>query len=193
MEFDLNGLEVIERDECLALLRSVPIGRIGMSMHALPVVLPVNFVVDGDEIVVRTAPGTKLGEAMAGSVVAFEADAFDDVSHSGWSVLVQGVSRVVTTPSELAHVASLPLRPWANAATDWYLAIGTDVVSGRRVRHWHHDGAHAAFVGAAAHADGGGRPAWSADQHAPDDGGGVGGRVDLDAPAASLGPNGEVS
>ncbi len=141
-------MEIVERSECLRLLKTVPIGRIGLSLNALPVVLPVNFVLRDDTIIVRTAPGTKLSAAMSNAVVAFEADQFVPITHTGWSVLVQGVSRVLRDPAEIEAARQLPLRPWANEATDWFMAISTEVVNGRRVRSWDRPAAHAAFVSA---------------------------------------------
>ncbi|MCX7619616.1 MAG: pyridoxamine 5'-phosphate oxidase family protein [Acidimicrobiales bacterium] len=146
MDFDANGLEIIDRSECLRLLATVPIGRIGLSVNALPVVLPVNFVLRDEEIIIRTAPGTKLSAALAKAVVAFEADHFDAMSHTGWSVLVQGTSRVLRDQAEIEAARRLPLRPWANEATDWFIAVSTELVNGRRVRSWNRPSAHTAFV-----------------------------------------------
>jgi nitroimidazol reductase NimA-like FMN-containing flavoprotein (pyridoxamine 5'-phosphate oxidase superfamily) len=144
MEIDHNGLEVLTRDESLYLLGTVPVARIGVSMGALPVILPVNFTVAGGEIVIRTAEGTKLDAALANAVVAVEADDFDVISHSGWSVLVRGTSRVLTLPGELERARGLSLRPWAGDTPDRYVAISTDLVSGRRIHSPYFGGVHGA-------------------------------------------------
>jgi hypothetical protein len=47
MEIDRNGLEVLSRHECLRLLGTATLGRIGVTSDALPTVLPVNFRFDG--------------------------------------------------------------------------------------------------------------------------------------------------
>lgn len=139
MELDQNGLEVLEREECLSLLTTVPVGRIGLSVNALPVVLPVNYAVDRrrERLVLRTAEGAKLRAALTGSVVAFEADHIDPFSHTGWSVLVRGSSQVLTDAAEIEEARGLPLRPWANDATDYWVSISTDLITGRRVRGWY--------------------------------------------------------
>ena len=134
MEIDHNGLEVLSREESLYLLGTVPVARIGLTMGALPVILPVNFTVDDGEIILRTVEGTKMDAALANAVVAVEMDDFDSISHSGWSVLVRGMSRVLALPGELERARSLALRPWAGEAPDRYVAIATDLVSGRRIR-----------------------------------------------------------
>ena len=136
MKVDHNGLEVLDRGECLALLQTVPIGRIAITVDALPVILPVNFVLAHDEIIMRTAEGAKLSAAMSHAVVALEADHFEPFDHAGWSVLVQGNSRVIVDPTELEATVELPLRSWASEQTDRYIAVSLDVVTGRRVRGW---------------------------------------------------------
>src|SRR5213079_2103949 len=98
MEFDRNGLEVLSRDECLRLLATAHIGRIALSIGALPVVLPVNFCMLDDDLVIRTGPGSKLDAATNHAVVAFEVDSFSLFDHSGWSVLVQGVAAEIVDP-----------------------------------------------------------------------------------------------
>ena len=98
-------------DECLTLLTSVPVGRVGLSIDALPVVLPVNFAVIDGNIVFRTVAGTKFDAATTGAVLAFEADRYAPSDPSGWSVLVQGVAVPVTDPNEIARLAALTVDP----------------------------------------------------------------------------------
>lgn len=134
MRLDDNGLEILERDECLELLASRPIARLGLSMQALPVVLPVNFVVSGDRIMIRTSAGSKLDAAMERAVVAVEVDDIDPIGHAGWSVLVRGTSWVVDDPEEIERASHLPVRPWANDGADRWIAVSIDMISGRRAR-----------------------------------------------------------
>lgn len=135
MQFDRNGLEVLGRDECLALMQSVPVARIGLSMKALPVILPVNVAIEGDEIFVRTASGSKVEAALQHAVVAVEADDYDPLGHSGWSVLVRGQTRFVDDAWEIDRLRQLWLTPWANADADLWVAISADIVTGRRIHH----------------------------------------------------------
>ena len=134
MRLDHNGLEVLDRDECLRLLGGAVIGRVGVSSGALPRVLPVNFRLDGDRILIRTSRGTKLDAATANAVVAFEVDEIDPVNQTGWSVLITGVAREVTDPDELAEVRAEPLARWAPPGpNDRVMAISTELVDGRRI------------------------------------------------------------
>ena len=134
MEIDRNGLEVLDRDECVRCLATMPVARLGLSMQALPVILPVNFVVDGDEIIVRTNMGTKAEAALVGAVVAVEVDEYDPFDHTGWSVLVRGRARLIDDPDEVTRCHNLWVRAWGTAHTDRWMAIAMEIVTGRRIR-----------------------------------------------------------
>jgi nitroimidazol reductase NimA-like FMN-containing flavoprotein (pyridoxamine 5'-phosphate oxidase superfamily) len=130
--FPDRSLEVLQEDDCLDLLRSMTVGRIGLSMGALPVVLPVNYVVDSGRIIIRTGFGTKLSAAIRNAVVCFEVDRFDTGVEAGWSVLVTGTARELQG-AEAAYAATLPLRPWSPQVGDHLVAIGIELISGRRI------------------------------------------------------------
>jgi nitroimidazol reductase NimA-like FMN-containing flavoprotein (pyridoxamine 5'-phosphate oxidase superfamily) len=132
VEVDRNGLEVLDRDECLRLLATATLGRVGVSAGALPSVLPVNFRLDGDRILFSTRAGTKLDAATDDAVVAFEVDETDSHTRSGWSVVVTGVARALTDVA-LAEVQRMALTRWAPGGGDRIVAISTDLVSGRRI------------------------------------------------------------
>lgn len=130
-----TGLEYIPRDECMTLLRSHYLGRIGMSIAGRPLILPVNYVVDDGSIVFRTAQGTKFDAAVRGEFVAFEVDEADPTYEDGWSVLVTGVAEEIIGTAEREAAASLPLRPWAPGAKPHFLRITPVTISGRRIGH----------------------------------------------------------
>ena len=93
----MSGLIVdLGREDSLALLASAPVGRIVFTRGALPAIHPVNFVVDGDDVVITTSEDSALLSAVAESIVAFEADEIDAANHEAWSVVVTGRARLVT-------------------------------------------------------------------------------------------------
>ena len=130
-------MEELTRAQCLELMATVLVGRIGVSVRALPVVLPVNFILVGENIVFRTIPGTKLDAATAKAVVAFEVDSYAPDGTSGWSVLVQGVSSEITDPGELLALAGIPLQAWAldDRTAARLVRIESSFISGRRFHH----------------------------------------------------------
>ncbi len=107
MEIDRSGMEALSREASLRLLQGVPVGRVVVSEHALPVAFPVNFALLDGDIVFRTSTGSKLGAAVHKAVLAFEADRIDPDLCSGWSVLVQGWASLVTRPDELVRAEAL--------------------------------------------------------------------------------------
>lgn len=130
------SLEELSRTDCLALLGSVHVGRLGVSVEALPSILPVNFSLVGERILIRCVPGSKLDAAVAQQVVAFEADDFDPGGAWGWSVLVRGRGTELSDPAEIAEAEALAPRPWAfdEQVANRLLAIETTIVTGRRFR-----------------------------------------------------------
>jgi nitroimidazol reductase NimA-like FMN-containing flavoprotein (pyridoxamine 5'-phosphate oxidase superfamily) len=137
MEFDRNGLEVLTREQCLKLMSSTRLGRIGVTMGGLPVILPVAFAVTRRGIVIRTGLGTKLAAAARNAVVAFEVDVIDEATRSGWSATVTGFAREVTDREELAELDTLVLVPWIGVQkAPHYVVIDTEVITGRRLSAW---------------------------------------------------------
>jgi uncharacterized protein len=128
-----TGIEVLDRAECSRLLATQQVGRIAVVMGGRPVVFPVNYVLDGDGVVFRTADGTKFDAAVRSATVAFEIDHLDSVFQTGWSVLVTGRAELIIAESELAHVRTLPLRPWSSHEKSNWVRVPVDEVSGRRV------------------------------------------------------------
>jgi Pyridoxamine 5'-phosphate oxidase len=83
--------DLIPEQECWALLATTSVGRVALSIGALPAILPVQYHLDGRTLAVclghRKLPGRALN-----TVIAFAADAIDPNTRSGWSVQVQGRS-----------------------------------------------------------------------------------------------------
>ncbi len=128
-----TGARELTREECLSLLSSVPIGRLVFTDRALPAVVPVNFVLDHGQIVVRTGAGSTLAAAVRGSVVAFEVDDFDSTARNGWCVTVTGQARQVVDDQERERLSELDLTPWAGGDKPHFVVVPVELVSGRRV------------------------------------------------------------
>jgi nitroimidazol reductase NimA-like FMN-containing flavoprotein (pyridoxamine 5'-phosphate oxidase superfamily) len=132
MDRDRNGLVVLDRERCLTLLAGVSLARVGLSINGVPVVLPVFTPL---EMIICCGEGTKLDAALRNATVAIEADAYDPATRTGWSVVVKGHARQVTESAEIERVASLGLPSWTHERPDRYIAIGADLISGRRLLH----------------------------------------------------------
>jgi nitroimidazol reductase NimA-like FMN-containing flavoprotein (pyridoxamine 5'-phosphate oxidase superfamily) len=130
-----TGLEVLDPDTCLALLAGEEVGRLVIVVGREPEVFPVNYALDGEAVVFRTAPGTKLEYAERGPV-AFEVDGLDRQSRTGWSVVVAGRLEEVTLfdAATLKRVSALALYPWVPTQKDHWLRLVPKRMTGRRIR-----------------------------------------------------------
>jgi nitroimidazol reductase NimA-like FMN-containing flavoprotein (pyridoxamine 5'-phosphate oxidase superfamily) len=123
----------IPRAQCLRLLASVPFGRLVFTEEALPAVHPVNHVVQGSDVIIRTESGRKLDAARRGDVVAFQADHIDEQTRTGWSVLLIGHAAVVTDIDELVAAIDPHRRPWARGRGRHVVRIRGERITGRRL------------------------------------------------------------
>jgi nitroimidazol reductase NimA-like FMN-containing flavoprotein (pyridoxamine 5'-phosphate oxidase superfamily) len=104
-------LQLLDEQQCLEVLGRHSIGRLGLSAGALPVVLPVSFVLAGRTALFRTEPGVKLDAARHAAVACLEVDDYGAGKETGCSVLATGRLRVVTDPTRLdapAHLGGAP-------------------------------------------------------------------------------------
>lgn len=105
-------LHDLSRDEALRRLASVSMGRVVFTDRALPAIRPVNHLVDGGDVIIRSHLGAALMRAAdSGVVVAFEADRIDAEQRLGWSVIVTGMARRVSDPAEIERFQE-QLKPW---------------------------------------------------------------------------------
>lgn len=132
-----TGLEVLERAECLELLRSHHLGRLAVVIGEHPVIFPVNYAIDGETIVFRTDEGAKLHGAVPDREVAFEIDGSDPLYHGGWSVLVVGRAEEIASPDERARLTGLPLGAWCPGPMAHWIRIRPAAVTGRRIPYRH--------------------------------------------------------
>lgn len=124
-----GGLAALDEAECLRLLATRSVGRLAYVARAgTPDIAPVNYVLDGRDVLVRSGPGPKLQAAERGDRVAFEVDDLDEQVRAGWSVVVAGRARVVP-PAEAARL-DLP-EPWSQGPRRHVVRI-SGRVTGRR-------------------------------------------------------------
>jgi nitroimidazol reductase NimA-like FMN-containing flavoprotein (pyridoxamine 5'-phosphate oxidase superfamily) len=126
-----DPLRCLSQEECVGLLGRKQLGRVAVSIGALPAILPVHYTVFEESIVLRTAPGTRLSAALMGAVVGFEIDGTDTTLASGWSVLVVGLAHEIRDDATLERLRRLPLEPWVADHRDHFVGIPIEHVSGR--------------------------------------------------------------
>lgn len=130
-----GALEALPREECLRLLATQQVGRLGVVVRNYPLIFPVNFGLDRGVVVVRTRRGALLSSADHANV-AFEVDELDVVHRTGWSVLVRGLAEDVSDLERdevlQRSEASAP-EPWVPGEHDRLVRIIPHDVSGRRI------------------------------------------------------------
>lgn len=134
MALDRNGLEILSRQECLRLLKGWPVGRVGVTRHALPMVLPVTYRLSGEDIFFATGTGSKSLAVAHRDVIAFEVDQIDPETKTGWSVLAVGVAHHVKEDDpEWELTDELDLQPWVGGQAIQLIRLPTDRLTGRRL------------------------------------------------------------
>lgn len=131
-------IKVLTPEECWAILRAEEFGRFAFRLVDEIHITPINYAVDEDTLLFRTAEGSKLLGVVMGSPVAFEVDQYDEE----WarSVVVRGHTRLLDEHDE-HRAENVPLRPWVPTLKYNVVEIVPEVVSGREFhleRPWLH-------------------------------------------------------
>ena len=131
---DHAGLEILPFADSLRLLDSVPVGRVGFLADGEIVILPVNHLMDGPDVIFRTGSGSKLSSVGGKNLIGFEADQYDARTRSGWSVVISGFTEVVESDAEIERFERLGLQSWggADAGDPHWVRIRPTSVTGRR-------------------------------------------------------------
>jgi nitroimidazol reductase NimA-like FMN-containing flavoprotein (pyridoxamine 5'-phosphate oxidase superfamily) len=130
---DRAGLEMLHLGDCFGLLASALVGRIAFAAGGEVVILPVTFLVDGQDVVFSAAAGSKLATVEVGQYAGFEADCYDRATRSGWSVVINGLLELVDSADEATRLDALGLPPWGGAGEQVWVRIRPVTVSGRRI------------------------------------------------------------
>jgi hypothetical protein len=107
---ELTMLAELDDAECYRLLATQSVGRVGMMAEGRVVVLPVNYVLLGHTVVLRTAIDSW----------------FDRAVRDGLAVGLE--SRL-----PISSLDTLPLRPWGLSVAPGWVGIDIERISGRRI------------------------------------------------------------
>jgi len=127
----MPALHDLDPAECERLLRRGRFGRVGLSTPDGMVILPVNYAVHEDAVVVRTAVDGALARHGHDQDLVFEVDAVDEERWTGWSVLARGRGELVADPGP--RPMGERARSWADGARDAELRLAWTELTGRRV------------------------------------------------------------
>src|SRR5687768_16593198 len=120
----MSRLVELTAEECLGLLASRTVGRIGFVSPSGPLIFPVNYSLSGDAIVFRTLPYGVIANSAHEAEVAFEVDDLDEAMKAGWSVLATGRSRRIEEPDEVQVIRrELDPAPWVDGQRNPYFRV----------------------------------------------------------------------
>lgn len=122
----------LARPECLRLLQVGRVGRVAFVDDHGPIAIPVNYRMDGEDVLFRVSPASTMCRHLHHANVSFEVDRLDDFHQTGWSVIVRGESSYVESDALPDHRAERPV-PWARGLRPVYVRIRPGRVTGRRL------------------------------------------------------------
>lgn len=132
MDENADVITFLSDRQCWDRLAEQQLGRLVTHVGDVLDIFPVNYTVDGESIVFRTAEGSKLTELSINDQVLFEVDDYTETD--AWSVVVRGTAARLETAEEVNAADALPLKPWIPTLKYNYVRIVPASLSGRDLR-----------------------------------------------------------
>lgn len=121
-------------EQCEKLLRAGVFGRMVLNRPTGPEIVPVNYSVVGDAVLVRTSPGSLLDRHAGGAALAFEVDHASYEQWHGWSVVARGRGERVTADQLTEEERRLPGPPaWVSRDEVSWIRLRWATLTGRRI------------------------------------------------------------
>ncbi len=128
-------LDSMTIEECRQHLADGGVGRfLFLEPGRGPVAIPVNFRMDGADVLFRTSGSGGIAAGVREGRVSFDVDHIDEALGEGWSVLITGTARIITDPADLARAQALNIEPWAGGDRASYVRLTASQITGRRIR-----------------------------------------------------------
>jgi nitroimidazol reductase NimA-like FMN-containing flavoprotein (pyridoxamine 5'-phosphate oxidase superfamily) len=132
MAIEQGAISVLDDTEAWHLLAGVALGRLVTSFGGQLEIFPVNFVTQNGTVLFRTAEGTKLFTTVMNERVLFEAD--DHTADEGWSVILRGTARMLTSAGEIQEAEGAGLMPWVATEKLRFVRVTPSEISARHFR-----------------------------------------------------------
>ena len=129
----MTTLGILSVSECERLLRASVFGRLVLSTPDRLEVVPVNFAVMGDAVVLRTAAGSLLDRHAHGAPVLLEVDEVDHERWQGWSVVVRGHGERLSEEQLTMAERSSPGPPQWAPDRDVWIRLNCLEITGRKL------------------------------------------------------------
>lgn len=132
MAIEQGPISVLDNTEAWNLLSSVALGRLVTYFGGQLEIFPVNFVTQDGSVLFRTAEGTKLFTTVMNEKVLFEAD--DHSAEEGWSVILRGTARMLSSAEEIRDAEQSGLIPWVPTEKLRFVRVTPTEISARHFR-----------------------------------------------------------
>jgi uncharacterized protein len=132
---DADPIAELDTAACGRLLAAKEFGRLAVVDAGKPMIIVLNHLVDGADILLRTRDDARLARMTADGLqihAAFEVDSAFPVSRAGWSVIATGLLGQEADPDRVRR-ARTKLEVWAQGDRDVVLRLGVNQLTGRRV------------------------------------------------------------
>jgi nitroimidazol reductase NimA-like FMN-containing flavoprotein (pyridoxamine 5'-phosphate oxidase superfamily) len=115
MREDLDGLQILDEQQCRALVQRVRLGRIALTHRAMPLILPVTFGLADPDLIFSVGAGVLADAAEQSQIVCFQADWSAADTMASWSVSVIGQLAPVVSEQDIRLAEQLGIAPWSSA------------------------------------------------------------------------------
>jgi uncharacterized protein len=132
MAIEQGPISVLDDTEAWNLLSSVALGRLVTYFGGQLEIFPVNFVAQDGSVLFRTAEGTKLFTTVMNEKVLFEADHHS--AEEGWSVILRGTARMLSSAEEIHDAEQAGLIPWVPTEKLRFVRVTPTEISARHFR-----------------------------------------------------------
>ena len=118
--------------QCLALLGRTQFGRVGLSIGAVPAVVPIRYDLQPDGIVLACSVD-QVAKALERAIVALQSDGFDEDVQKRWTVLAVGLTERLEPPGPAERGPSSPRREERDRfwSASHFFRLRPEVFSGR--------------------------------------------------------------
>ncbi|HEY9291610.1 MAG TPA: pyridoxamine 5'-phosphate oxidase family protein [Microlunatus sp.] len=129
----VTSLQLTEA-ECWDLVRASTIGRLAFHHPDGIKVVPVSYVLDSQDVIIRTSPAGLASHAVDAEDVAFEVDDYNTTTGNGWTVLSNGSVAALSETEHESPQLPTPPTPWAEGNRSLSLRFTAQAIDGRRVQ-----------------------------------------------------------
>jgi nitroimidazol reductase NimA-like FMN-containing flavoprotein (pyridoxamine 5'-phosphate oxidase superfamily) len=128
-----GSIETLSTEQCWELVDAATVGRLGFVTDETVQIIPVNYTVAENNIIIRTRSTGILAQLAGGPPVAFQVD-YHGAAGIGWSVLMNGPLVALNEEQIKELQITNRVMPWAGGDRDLFVRFTPERISGRRVR-----------------------------------------------------------